>query len=568
MKKENNPFLKIEKITLTVILLISFFLRIYQLEKVPTGFLWDEAALGYNGYSILKTSRDEYGKLLPVVFKSFGDYKPGFYIYLTVLPIAVFGLNQFSVRLPSAIAGGLTVLALFFLVKKSFELFNPQSKKTAGLLALLSSALLAINPWHINFSRGSWELNVMFFELTAAVCFLIYFLSDKKRRYLLFSAIMFVLCLFTYQAAKFLVPVLLFGFILFFRQQIKKINAKEIKLFLLPVITAFVVINLITFFGGKAGRIKIMSVFSYPRSKEEAQIILNQDSGNKIDYTFFHGKYLYHLRSVLERYFNHISAKFLFFDGDWSSPRNFILYHGVFYVIDAVFIFIGIFCLFIKKRNPFENFILFWLIISPLPSALTRDSISSVRSYNMLLPLIYLSSFGLYSFFSYIKKIKIILITCLIFVVSAYLFLFIRFIDLYVVHNPVVNAKGRLYGYKQMVEESKKYTKGKNRIIITTKYGQPYIFYLFYTKYDPAKYHKQANLKEDPYGDVGSVEKIDNIEFRSIYWPVDRGLANSLFIGDEFDLPIVDIVGQKGITFLKEINYPDGKTAFRIVETQ
>jgi len=97
---------------------------------------------------------------------------------------------------------------------------------------------------------------------------------------------------------------------------------------------------------------------------------------------------------------------------------------------------------------------------------------------------------------------------------------------------------------------------------------QPYIYFLFYSKYDPKSYQKVANLTKNPYGDVGEVERIGKIEFRRVNWPSDRFTRNSLFVGDEFELPVIDIVGQENIYFLKEIKYFNGHTAFRVVETK
>ena len=82
------------------------------LAKTP--LLWDEAALGYNAYSISQTLRDEYGQFMPLIFKSFGDYKPGLYVYLAVPFVTIFGLNEISVRLPSIILGALSPILLFF----------------------------------------------------------------------------------------------------------------------------------------------------------------------------------------------------------------------------------------------------------------------------------------------------------------------------------------------------------------------------------------------------------------------------------------------------------------------
>src|SRR3990167_3514972 len=94
-----------------LVFFLAFVLRFYHLNLTPPSLYWDEVSLGYNAYSILKTTRDEHGKLLPLTnFAAFGDYKPPGYIYAAVPAIAVFGLNEFSVRFPSDFFGVLTVI--------------------------------------------------------------------------------------------------------------------------------------------------------------------------------------------------------------------------------------------------------------------------------------------------------------------------------------------------------------------------------------------------------------------------------------------------------------------------
>src|SRR3990167_10599272 len=97
-------------IYLILILFVSTLFRLWGLGKIPEGFHADEAAFGYNAYSLLKTGKDEYGKVIPLVLRSFDDYKGAIYSYLTVPFVALFGLNEFSVRLPTAIAGTLIIL--------------------------------------------------------------------------------------------------------------------------------------------------------------------------------------------------------------------------------------------------------------------------------------------------------------------------------------------------------------------------------------------------------------------------------------------------------------------------
>ena len=62
-----RKFCKTEYAVLIGIVVLAAFLRFYKLETVPSGFYVDEAAIGYNSYSILETGADEYGKFFPPV---------------------------------------------------------------------------------------------------------------------------------------------------------------------------------------------------------------------------------------------------------------------------------------------------------------------------------------------------------------------------------------------------------------------------------------------------------------------------------------------------------------------
>src|SRR3989344_3216366 len=182
------------KLFLACLFIISLFLRIYKLADRPLGFTWDEAALGYNAYSILQTGRDEYNQILPLIFKSFGDYKPGLYIYFTVPSILLFHLTELATRLPSAIFGSLLVITMYLLTRRLFS----------SIPATAAAIVMAINPWHLYFSRGAWEANLyLFFTALATLLFL-------KRRYLI-SALFFGFTLLTYQGAKMFIPLLIFS---------------------------------------------------------------------------------------------------------------------------------------------------------------------------------------------------------------------------------------------------------------------------------------------------------------------------------------------------------------------
>ena len=106
------------KTALLLIIILAFCLRVYELDTIPNSLNPDEAALGYTSYSFLKTGADEHGKFLPLSLQSFGDWKLPVYSYTGVVPVALFGLNEFSVRLTSAMAGVAGVLLIYFIIKR------------------------------------------------------------------------------------------------------------------------------------------------------------------------------------------------------------------------------------------------------------------------------------------------------------------------------------------------------------------------------------------------------------------------------------------------------------------
>src|SRR3989344_3153163 len=183
------------KLKLILILLLAAVLRFYQLGQVPSGLVNDEAAFGYNAYSLIKTGRDEFGQSWPIIFYSFGEGKLPVYIYLTLPSVAIFGLNEFAVRLPSALLGVLTVWVV-------------------SRWSLLAALVLATMPWHIHFSRAAFEANVALFFVTWGI-----WLWQQKRR--TGSVASLIAAMFTYSAAAVFVP--LWSGYLYWRERKKNI---------------------------------------------------------------------------------------------------------------------------------------------------------------------------------------------------------------------------------------------------------------------------------------------------------------------------------------------------------
>jgi 4-amino-4-deoxy-L-arabinose transferase-like glycosyltransferase len=545
-----KDFFSNQKVLLAIVLIIASILRLYKLGLIPPSLSPDEASLGYNAYSILKTGRDEYGQLLPIVFKSFGDYKPGLYVYLSVLPVLFFGLNEFAVRFASSFLG---IVAIFVVYKIAFQMFADKNK------ALFASLLLALNPWHIIFSRGAWEVNV---ALTLTLIGLYFFLKSlKEQKYLIMSAVFFSLTLVTYQGAKLASLILILILTLIYYKKLLKFDTKTIFISLLMGI----VISLPIFYSvirGRAGRLAVFSLFSYPREEEYLNKFLRQggESKNDLGYYLYHSENLNFVSGIMGRLYNHFSARFLFFEGDWQNPKHSSPNSGMFSYGDILLLFMGVVYLIKAKDNKLKIFIFLWLALSVLPAILSRDEVQAVRSLNMLIPMILILSLGLDYFFKESKKLLKYSF------IIVYVILYSFFLDSYFVHMPIHNGFFWDYGYKQIVETVSPIQSNFREIRIQQSYSQPYIYFLFYQKYDPRVFQQNDKLiPGDIVGDVGKVEHLNNIYFGPIDWSLNRGKTDTLFVADTIRIPVEDSSGEN-FDLVREIKYPNGFLAFRIIK--
>lgn len=554
---------------LIVVLVVAALVRFWNLGINPPHLTPDEASLGYNAYSILKTGKDEFGKTLPIVFKSFGDYKPGLYVYLTVPSVAVFGLTEFSTRFPSAFAGVLSVLFIFLIIKELF----PERK----YLPILGAFVSAVNPWLVFFSRGAWEVNL---SLTLTLIGIFLFLKSlKKPKFIIYSAVPFALTLLTYQGAKISTGIVLVILTFIYWKQILDYDRRHlIKAFVVGFIISIPIF--MSFVNGETGRLNVFSVFSYPRSTEYIQAMLDE-GGEKIGdikYFLFHPESLNFLRGIMGRWFNHFSGRFLFFEGDWANPRHSSPNQGVLLFSDLILLIIGVASIVkfgSKKQN---QFVWLWLILAPLASALSRDQVHAVRSLGMAIPLIIIIASGMERVALFLQRQKVLLIKILALLSFGFVYVFslAYYLDSYFVHLPSHNSNLWEYGYKQMVEVIKPIQNNYKAINVQQSFAQPYIFFLFYggekigQGYDPGKYQKNAIwTASENKGDVGYVVKLDNICFCAIDWSVNRGDHGALFAADPLRIPPLDSNDPKQFNIISEIKYLNGRdTAFRILEVK
>src|SRR3989344_7029703 len=220
------------KLKVGLILLFALLIRVWGLDKLPIELFGDELDAGYQAYSILKTGKDYLGHSLPINFHSFPENRSPMFIYSLVPTVAIFGLNEWGVRIAPALWGTLSILILFLIV----------NKLTDERTAISSSLLLAVTPWHWHYSRAGFEVSLLLLFVLLSVWFWI----NQNRRwwFIVVSMIFLSLSLFTYSSALSFSPFL--GLLIFF---VFKHNIIEIKtktsIFLVIVASGFLL-----FFGG------------------------------------------------------------------------------------------------------------------------------------------------------------------------------------------------------------------------------------------------------------------------------------------------------------------------------
>ncbi len=510
-----------------LISLLSVGLFLYKLTSSPPCLNADEAANGYDAYSILKTGKDQYGNTLPLRLKSFGDYKLPFLTYLTVPFVKLFGLNEFGVRMVNFPFVFLFPFVVYLLAN---ELFN---KKSVGVVAAFLSALA---PGLQLLGRQAHEGYLTAFFLTLSFyLFLRFFKKQSLFNYLLFI-INFLLMLFGYHSSRLWAGFFLLILIYF-------VLTKKIKWFYILGLIGTIIVFTFTDLTNSPSRIKNLLFFNsigFTLKINE----LRAEGGSR----FFYNKLTVGTKEIISQYLNYFSPQFLVNNGDENYRFGF---PGVSPIttIEYIFIFIGLYYLF-KNKEKWRYLILLALLFSPISGALSWAGLSITRTIFIFIPILTISAYGIVNFFNKKSYLLICLFVYLIFLFYSW--------DFYLNHYSKRTAVLRSWqcGYRELTSYVSKNYQNFDRFYVTKKNGQPYIFFLFYLNYQPDIYQKQAKLSTpDEYG-FGQVESFDKF----IFDLPKKEVRNSVIVGFPDDFSDIEKprlkeirVGQEIIFLVKEV---------------
>jgi len=457
-----NKFIQHKKyLFLFLIIFLGAFLRLYKAPVVPPGLYIDEISDAYNGYEILTKGVDQYGVKYPLWFRAFGEYKMPMFVYTAAGSIALFGRTDFAVRFPAIASGILTLLIFYFLVESLAGLSKKRLPFSSPDYALMSTLLLAISPWHIQFSRAGFDATIAlpFYLLGLLLAILAY---KRGQSFLLILSFLFLaLTSYSYNAYRLLVPVTFLAITVIFivkqKQMIKGIILSAV--FFITMITPVI---MYTFTGAGMERFAQTSAFATFANFSIIQ------------------KIIHYPIIFLNNYSSYFSLNFLFNVGD-GIGRHQMANFGPLQYWEFPFLIAGLYFFIKNWKNPFPLTVFALLFAAPLSAAATVPSPHTLRSLLMVIPLTLMVAYGFLWVTGKLLKGKRIFVFLIIIALISYEFLF--YLHSYYQHYPVINSLDWGAGNEEMVTKAVKYQSSFQHVVIDAHLGAGTIplYFGFYT---------------------------------------------------------------------------------------
>lgn len=440
-----------------IIFTVGILVRLLFVGQFPCGFNQDEASAGYDAFAILNYGIDRNGIPNPIHLIAWGSGQNIAYSWLCMPFIALFGLSVFSVRLPMAIVGSISVVIFYLFLK---NVYNNDKK-----YIYIGTFLFAIFPWHIMKSRWGLESNLFPDLILWASYFISVFCKNNKSRYLYIAFAILGFSAYSYGIAYCFLPFFTLG-LLTYMYVTKKITIPKaiISLAILTVIAlpiiVFVIIN--TFDLPEIN----LGIFTIPR--------LYQNRHTEMASVFSDN----FIKTSLSNFVN--SLKILLTQEDgllWNSMR----FYGITYVIALPLTLWGIILSFSKPHRTscdlLEYIMNFWFIASVILLFVVTPNINRINI--IMIPMMFYTIVGTAELANMAKHLNI-------FVYAIFAVLFVMFTATYFTSYQKDIKPSFFYGLGDAISEAD--TSGAELVYVTDSVNSPYIFSLFYTKTDPNYY--------------------------------------------------------------------------------
>jgi 4-amino-4-deoxy-L-arabinose transferase-like glycosyltransferase len=326
--------------------LLVALIYFYEVPRNPVGFFVDEASIAYNAHTIAQTGRDEFGNTLPLYFRAFGEYKSSVYIYILSAVFRLTGPSIVVARLLSATAG-LAAAVLFGILAVQLT-----RRRSVGLMVFIIAAL---TPWLFEVSRLVFEVALLPVVLASFLLLLQH--AAKRAQWSWPGAaglgVLLGLAAYTYSVGRLLALLLALGLAFFLTRQGWR------KVVLTWVVFGLTLLPLAVFTlrhpGALSERFKFVS------------FVKPGDTRNQIALRF------------VQNYVEDFSPRRWLAYGD-PEPRHHLPGMGSLLVGMVALSALGLIVVLLRHRgDPWWRFIIYGLLVSPIPAALTLDYFHTLR---------------------------------------------------------------------------------------------------------------------------------------------------------------------------------------------
>ncbi len=191
------------------------------------------------------------------------------------------------------------------------------------------------------------------------------------------------------------------------------------------------------------------------------------------------------------------------------------------------------------------------MLFGPIPAAITREAPHALRAIATV-PFIYIiSATGVISLKEWIRRKYLIELIIIVIFLAFFVNYFTNFINLY----PIQSSKDWQFGYKSIFTDFKDDFSKYDQIIVSDEYAQPYIFALFYQKFDLDKFRQKVVRNSVDQWGFSTVSSFDKFKFGKIDELMADNLGHNLIFAT-----VAEKVPDRN--FLGTIKFLDGSIAF------
>jgi hypothetical protein len=387
---------------------------------------------------------------------------------------------------------------------------------------------MAFSPWALHFSRIGFQASLLPLFLAAGGALLVAAARPgqpvrRSTSLLIAGGAVMALSLYTYVAAKVLVPLLLIGYVIVFAGRLRRMGAPALALGAAAVLVVALPVAAFTFTPQGRERFEDVGLSSRYSGAEAA------------------------LRFTAH-YASYFSPSFLLTEGD-PNPRHSVGF-GELHAQDLLLLAAGVLAA-IVRRTPSDLFLIWWLAIAPIPAAISADPRHAIRAIGAVPAIYALAGSGASALLARggpldasIRSRRIVLaILAAASIVSIGVHL-----HRYFVVYPVSAAPAFQYGLEDAYREVESQSGGHDSIYVTRMTDFPWIHRLYLFSFPPGEYQRHRFGRTKYLFD-------EPVFYRG---PDIPGRQSPIFLLSPEEVPA------SGLTVRRTIANPDGSPAFVI----